>query len=537
MAIERYQDVYTTAEYEQRVKDIDIYLKDLLNNGFVDTLKNKVQDEIKSLRTKEKHIFEILRIHEDDPKKRLKILNQRIEDYRKAVFNLSGTGLNEEVIAILKEENAARYTFFKQKTYELVEKEILPQVSENLTTDEAINQFIGVYLDYIKNALGEENKRRYWSEKGISKSDLGKIAFSSLTPEQRKRWEAIIEEKFEVNYKNNQLNVVFNWQTITKNKTPTQAREDEAKGKLNVTRINNQVINFIKNIVSDDKALIEDIIRNKILSKNKYAFFVGENINDIIGILGEIQGVYYLAKLLGATNTNQMNNVEWRGGTMTGANNAKPHQDIVLDQFGIQVKNSIEEDFHEIDFANASLETVLNKTSLSTDVKNLIMNFYGTRNFNVPYDFSNESGTYIVAASPEAAIESSVKPDYIASYYKLESLNNDIEQLLSLCASAFLYMDVAKVGQQVDANSLYLIGGSAFITASLILTNILEGLDNIQRSIKFSLKDSDKVNSKNIVSAMNERKRIKDYSEIVLQNMILQSSFDFSMIKKEDLFF
>ena len=38
-----------------------------------------------------------------------------------------------------------------------------------------------------------------------------------------------------------------------------------------------------------------------------------------------------------------------------------------------------------ISFANASIETMLNKTGLSEEAKNVFYNFYGTKEFNVPY--------------------------------------------------------------------------------------------------------------------------------------------------------
>ena len=544
MAIEGYQDVYSADEYERRVKDIDSELTHWLNSGIIETLKDKVKKEIESLQKKENKIYEILHIKD----KTLQSLNKRLQEYNEAVLNLSGSGLNEQVIAVLKEQNAQKYAFYRQETEQLFEREILPKLTEGLTQDAAFEELTTEYLNYLRDALGDKNKRYYSSVKGLSKQNIGQIAYSSLTPEQRQRWINILNEKFDIKYNKNQVITIFHWQEVTKNLTQKEAKKgdktiiDNNRPKsqtYDIDAINNKVIEYIKKIAPKDQSLLEDIIKHRVLEKNRYAFFVGDNINDIIGILGEIQGLYYLAKLMGAKTYSDLDNttnLAWRGGTYTGEQNTKPHQDILLGKFGIQVKNSIDEDFHEITFQNASLDTVLSKTNLSDDIKHLIINYYGTINFNVPYDYADKK--YFQVRAPEEAMDSSKKDVYVNSYNTLHGLNQQIEQLLSLCASAFLYMDVTKGAQKADANVLYLIGGTAFITASLILSNILSKLEYEQRNIKFNLKASDSTNPKNIVSALNDHKRSKgDYSGVVIRNMVLQSSFDFGSIDPKDLYF
>jgi hypothetical protein len=71
------------------------------------------------------------------------------------------------------------------------------------------------------------------------------------------------------------------------------------------------------------------------------------------------------------TGANLGNTLKWRGGTHTGANNGKPHQDILLNNmFGIQIKNTTKDiaeikDIGRIDFTEAKLETMMTKVGIS----------------------------------------------------------------------------------------------------------------------------------------------------------------------------
>jgi hypothetical protein len=86
--------------------------------------------------------------------------------------------------------------------------------------------------------------------------------------------------------------------------------------------INRNIIDLIKSNVSGNvnMTILEEAIQDILTSSGGLAFFVGENINKITGILGEIQGMYYLRELLG-----DKAKVIWRGGTKTGLGNTDPH--------------------------------------------------------------------------------------------------------------------------------------------------------------------------------------------------------------------
>ena len=91
------------------------------------------------------------------------------------------------------------------------------------------------------------------------------------------------------------MQATFTWSTITEDLTPTEAKERLTENEIN--EINLKIKTLILSKINNDVELISKII-DYILSKDKTAFFVGKNINDITGILGEIQGLYYLSKFL-----------------------------------------------------------------------------------------------------------------------------------------------------------------------------------------------------------------------------------------------
>jgi len=70
-----------------------------------------------------------------------------------------------------------------------------------------------------------------------------------------------------------------------------------------------------------------------ILVADPTAFFVGYNQHDITGLLGEIKAMYYLAQFLGIEEIGK--SIRWLGGLHVGEDKAKPHRDILLNNFGI----------------------------------------------------------------------------------------------------------------------------------------------------------------------------------------------------------
>jgi hypothetical protein len=94
-----------------------------------------------------------------------------------------------------------------------------------------------------------------------------------------------------------------------------------------------------------------------------------------------------------------------------------------------------------------------------------------------------------------------------------------------------MYMDIYEGANGMDANSLYLLGGTMFQTASNILSNILKKLEMSERT-GFNIRASYKQDGRNIISALNSDTRDKNYSKVVISNIELKSSYDFSRLLK-----
>lgn len=521
MAIAGYVNVYDTFGYKQSVDDIAIGISELNGRNFFVDAESKIKDQIKSLKEKEEKIFEKLEVND------IKELNIRLEDYKKAVFNLSGPGLNRAFIGILKEKN--------RKEFEAFNDAVLSVVNEDILKNQAIID-IGVAKAHeeVINFLNADTSKyvRYSSPKGMTTTEFFPASF---TKEQRDRWKALLIEKYSKSQKpavqkyfevgasseGDTLTGEFTWFDITNELTQTEAEErlsDDDIGEIN-RKIRDLIISKV-----DDKDSIGLII-DDVLAKEKFAFFVGKNEKEITGLLGEIQGMYYLSKILGNTKVA----LEWRGGRINPATGKKYHQDILVDIFGIQIKNTINEAFFglgDVKFADGDIGKLLPKIGISSDAADLFKNYYGTLVFNVPYhrDKRRKKGAQYLPGLRES--------DRGAERYKeqrerLEGHEKDIDRLLSLFAATFMYLDVSENAGSLDANTLFLLGGAAFQTASQILSDVLEDLEKEKK--RFKVRGSLK-KDKNIITALNTRNRKPDYSTLVAADIKLTSSFNFGSL-------
>ena len=516
MAIGSYKDVYTVEEYEARVQNIGSSIATLSGGRFFFEAKNRVQRQIEQLKTKEQEIFKLLKVNN------LEQLNERLEQYKNAVLNLSGADLNSSFLAALRWKSEKEFRAFEEAVQSVINEEILdgkPIVEWGVET--ARNKV----LEAISQGWEGVKGVRFSSSSGMTKTTFNPAVF---TKEQTERWKKLLATRYKENSKAHEYNILvlgsdtsirneFTWLGITENLTQTEAKLLSME---EVDEINRQIKDLILSKVSD-QYLVGQII-SYVLTQDPYAFFVGKNINDITGILGEIQGIYYLAKFLGDDFSTAL---EWRGGLHIGQDGKKPHQDILLGKFGIQVKNTSKEDIFgsDIEFANAGIETILNKINISSEAKDLFYNYYATLSFNVEYHRDREK---VAGAQYIAGIRMTDKgaDHFVQLHSQLEGYDNDINQLLSLFAAALMYIDVYDESVNFDANVLYLLGGAAFQTASNILSTILRELEAQERSfnIRASLKKD-----KNIIAALNDGARGKNYSNFVLNDIVLTSSFRF----------
>ena len=519
MALGSYYDVYKVSDYKKRVSNIKSSINGLKNGNFFIDAERKLKEQISNLEKKENQFLSKINI---EGVKTLEDLNRHLLEYRKVTLNLSGPALVQAFTGILEEKNAIEYDFFNREVISIIKNEIVQ--------DENIYKY---GREWVHGQVMDLLNEGFSSSKGIDTSFHSKRGFTmediypaSFTDAQKRKWKKIIaqrmkqkgigEGKWDMDLfaSSNTLTASFNWFDWTKSMTQTEAKSLPS---AEITNINNQIKRAILD-KTGDRQLMGEII-DHVLANNQFAFFVGKNVNDITGVLGEIQGLYYLSKLFGGVNTTTIpQNLLWRGGTYTGNNSTKPHQDILFETFGIQVKNSTKELVGSISFANANIETMLSKTSMSEAAKNVFYNYYGTKEFNVPYHLEgNKDYRYGLRMTDKGA------QDFSDARDELLECEKDIEKLLNLFAASFMYMDVAENISLEDTNTFYLIGGTAFYAASSILAEVLERLRNEVKSLRIT---SSTTLDKNIIDVLNSGKG-RDYSSSMIQNIRLTSSYKF----------
>ena len=521
MALGSYYDVYTVMDYTERVSDIKSSILELKNGGFFIEAEQKLRDLIARLEAKERLFLSKIQI---DGVRTLEDLNRHLAEFRKLTLNLSGPALVQAFTGVLEEKNAQEYDFFNREVTSIISHEILNDKSiEERSVEWAYEQVMAFLNSGLKNTKGIDTSFR--SKKGFTAEGIFPANF---TKEQKRKWKKIIAERMKRKgigdgdwdmevfaTSDTSMAASFNWFDATKNLTQTEARKLDPK---EIDMINSKIKQAILAQTSD-KELIGNIVDHILGSSgNRFAFFVGKNVNDITGILGEIQGLYYMSKLFGGMNATTIPaGLTWRGGTYTGDNSSKPHQDLLFETFGIQVKNSTKDIIGSINFANASIETMLNKTGMSDAAKNVFYNFYGTKEFNIPYHKSGHNDY-----RPGIRMEDKGAKEYMSARDTLINCERDIEELLNLFAASFMYIDVAENFTLEDANTFYLIGGTALYAASSILKQVLEDLKSETNSLKIS---SSITLGKNIIDALNSGK--KDYSSAMIKNVKLTSSYKF----------
>lgn len=518
MAIDTYYDVYNVNAYQKRVENIENSIKELQSGQFYTNAISEVQSQIRILKEKEKKIFSALGVNN------IQQLNVQLEEYKKAVLNLSGAGLNQAFIAILKEKNQEEYEAFNNAVISVINEEIFYGGTIVEWGKKRGRQMI---LQALNDGLERYGKTKFSAGAGIEDYEIFPASF---TQEQKKRWRELLKTRYKKNPKaqkyidiqssssKNKMNFTFTWSGITDDLTATEAKERFTE--VEIKNINNQMKELILSKVNDDKELVGKII-DHIISKNDTVFFVGKNTNDIIGTLGEIQGLYYLSKFLGGNLTKALS---WRGGTFEGGKGKKPHQDILLNGLGIQVKNTINDTLGRVDFTENNIDTFLDKINLSIDAKNVFINFYGTKTFNVEYhvERTKRGRKYVGGLNLKAKNAKRFRD----LREKLLTFESDIDKLLSLFGATYMYLDVAKKGKKLDANTLFLLGGVAFQTASQILSDILEDLKSEQARFKVQINTKQ---NRNIIDALNYKATDADYSQMLVQDIKLTSSYLFKI--------
>ena len=549
MAFTPYKDVYTVADYEIRISDIKSDYETIRNGDFLDKGKELLHKQILAAKRTEQQILKKLLPTSTNPT--VEELNRQMQEYRQAVVNFSGPELYEQVIMILEEENAEEQLAFRDAVFAVINNDSFFADVRDATT-EVVR---GKILEFLNQAKYTSKGQRFTSKRGM-KNDIKPLSF---TKEQRNQWKKImVSDLKDIDKVNQYIDITegktsdttatefFNWSKTTNYWTAEDAKnyvkqhntpDDKTAGSKTIADINKKIKEQIIKMVptnSQDKELVGKIV-DHILSKNFYEFFVGKNTSSIIGTFGEISALFYLSKFLGGDLNKAL---QWSGGKIDKYSDtkAKPHQDVILeDLFGIQVKNTKDEEITNVSFSDIKLDTALERISASTNIKSFIQTVYGTYAFNVKYKHTTKRDK---TSDPFKEVDDfgkrpTVKQQLFAKkQVELADYKKKVDQLFSIFAATFMFLDVYDKSKFLDLNSLFLLGIDSFTTASKILEKITKDLEtSTENTSSFSVSPIASEGKRiNIVTALNQKSRSPDFSNLaVLPSLVFKSSFNFSL--------
>lgn len=533
----KYIDLYRAADVAIRVNNLASFItNDAISDKMIQEQKSNLNTQIQILENKEKALFEILKV------KNIEELNQRLKEYRAETLNLFGQGLHKSFIFPLESDKIKDYEKYEKAVYEVIED--LRKTSEKDFINQSKGTFGNLIHGIVMSALNAKNNQsnkqigHFYASHGYDLGSSSTTIEEIVNPlyfskEQQKRLEEIMEEKYNngnfpavVDFlisKNNNGQSITTWFDYTEKYTSKKAKN------LDTTNTNQNIKNMIISKNPQAQPLLEKVI-DYVLQEQNTAFYVGKNEKEITGILGEIQAIYFLCKL---TNSVPGEVVKWKGGIIDRSKGKKPHQDIVLENLGIQVKNTTKELEKLIDininFWDLNIHEFLKRLKLSESVKEMFLNYFGTYQFNVPY-VKKENGSYQKADEAVGAGSEIFNP----AREKLEDLQLDIDKLFSVFAASLMYMDIGEDVPKIDTNILYVLGGTAVITASQILNKIKS---SFQTKTPIMINSFLKTKETNIVGMLNggqffttKEHKGKTISENVLNNVKLNARYRFNLV-------
>lgn len=484
-----YKNIYRTDPYVTRVNILEKGVKNLsVHNFSKDFARTKLEKEIGILQNREQQIFKTFNV------KTAEELQNKMTDVMAETKELYGTGMMQNFVGYLLSDQVKTDKAFSENTYRLLEQEVLAagKIADSVDLDDLKDIFFSLLNESLSKSSGFKFSSTQAFSQGQGVRDI--INPLLLTPHQRKRIEDLIGNKLDqkVEAKKQSYTTYF---SITKKKKASELSDQQIKN------INKRLKTFIVNNCPSikNKQLLMDII-DYIVSQKLGALITGRSVSQVKGILGEIQGMYIFCSL---TNTPPGASIKWTGGLLN--NGSKQfHRDLLVNGFGVQVKNTggdVLKDYeYDIGFWENKLDSFLNKLNLSGFARDIFEMYFATYCFNIPYIRTENNGE-VLFKKADRADETEKGAEFNASFDQLRALQKDIDVLLSMFASSFLYMNVG-TPINADRNLLYLVGGTALVSASEILTHIK---NELMRAGSTPIKVTASVpeNNVNIVTALN----------------------------------
>ena len=292
----------------------------------------------------------------------------------------------------------------------------------------------------------------------------------------------------------------FDWFKITGGgKKASEVKENKEL----IEKANKEITNFILSKINNKYRQFASQAIKIMLDTEPTMFFVGKNVSDITGILGEISAMIAINALLPNASLNKISN--WV------ATNKVDGQSLSIDILftdmlkaiaGIQVKNSSKnlDVLNELDISfikDVNVDTILKRLQNSYDIEfTKLEDVLVSKTFNVPYRMIGKR--YVKTDTdfnypPNKGSNFLQWDDFKNVYNKLQSLINRIELIFSYFSPDFLFMSGGKefVNQLANldfnmgltGNNLYLIAGKP-IFMSTMLNEIIEDLKEVKSDLE-----------------------------------------------------
>ena len=425
-------------------------------SSMIDAVIAKLQEVINQLKNEEQEILKAFGVTSENQ------LQKKFQDFytKTGLINLSGINVKQ---AFLEE-----YKISLEKNMKEVQ-DLLDQLLPNLissikqasleVTEEnvkkAFNEWLSNTVVTLNLASGITNTRSGKLVK-IDENGMMRLMASRLTKEQKRRINLLKNKtktlgnpliSGDIFNNNNTMTIAITaqWYDLTLNgMSQSQIQKCIAEGKITRDQfniINKKITNLICSQVKQS-GLVKAYI-NQMLTKDPYIFFVGKNVNDITGILGEISAVIAISELMPNVDSSKI--IRWVANEKVGTK--KLSIDILLEGLGnVQVKNTslntgtIPE--INIDFAQGNVETIMNRLGQWYDWDaDIITSVLESESFNIPVKAAGHDGyqaTQIDTSFTGAAPKDWSK--FVDAYNLMTSVISKTHTFLTGYAPDFLYI-------------------------------------------------------------------------------------------------
>lgn len=546
MAINLYSPLVRKSHVDERLRQIEA----AINSGKLYYLANdndaRIEARIQALRESEKQFFAMFGIKKGTTKEMCQELNARISNPKTGcqLTTMNGAIIQEAILDICSSsyhESLLNYLREKIVTDQMLEEQV-GALGNDATWVEALISFLN---NEITKSTGKQG-RLHTDTKGLA--GMSEKKFKELTAKQlTSRAKQIVEKMvtshirergikepvYEVVIRELGIEVAPNdWRGLVKGLTPSQAKV-LIQSEETLNQINETIIKLILNHAAGaNQNRLRNVIQYFVLNNpnGKYAFFVGKNDKAITGLLGEIQGLYYICSLFGYSTPQELassgKNLLWLADTY-GNNSKKMSIDILLENIGIQVKNTSREltdpyanvvSFSQGKFTLQKLAEIMGLED--TSIIDAISSLFQTYSFNVEYQFNKEQ--YVEESNPE----------FNPTRLEMERLIELTESMFALWMEAAMHIGInysADVAQS-NANTIYFVNG-LFYGASDILQQLYEAVDRKSSGFRIIASPSEK--KYNIVNYLNEKKRKQSMYGVAKSdkiNLKITTSFDFGSL-------